>query len=186
MPAVATNVLIVTIDTLRADRLGIYGASNVRTPNIDRLAREGAWAPQATVHAPLTRPSHVSLFTGRYPDEHGIRDNISPPLGAGAPVLAERFQRAGFATGAFIASSVLDRQSGLPRRIDLYSDRFNPGDDPKPGDVVVAEAIAWIKREPASPKPEATAGKPLVSPNPILPRPPRQTNNRSAMPYLRA
>jgi choline-sulfatase len=144
VPAVATNVLIVTIDTLRADRLSVYGAANVQTPNLDRLAREGAWAPQATVHAPLTRPSHVSLFTGRNPDEHGIRDNISPPLGAGVPVLAERFQRAGFATGAFIASTVLDRQSGLARGFDLYSDRFNPGEDRKPGDVVVAEANAWI------------------------------------------
>src|SRR6266540_6551256 len=76
--AVASGVLIVTVDTLRADRVGVYGAKNVETPNIDRLAREGAWAPQATVHVPLTRPSHVSLFTGRYPDEHGIRDNISP------------------------------------------------------------------------------------------------------------
>ena len=144
-PAVASSVLIVTIDTLRADRLGVYGAGNVKTPNIDRLAREGAWAPQATVHAPLTRPSHASLFTGRYPAEHGIRDNISPPLDAGVPLLAERFQRAGFATAAFIASTVLDRQSGLARGFDLYSDRFNPGEDRKPGDVVAAEAIDWMK-----------------------------------------
>ena len=80
--ATARNVLIVTIDTLRADRVGIYGATQVETPAIDRLAREGAWAPQATVPVPLTRPSHVSLFTGLYPAEHGIRDNISPPLRA--------------------------------------------------------------------------------------------------------
>ena len=81
-PPKPTNLLIVTIDTLRADRLGVYGAANVSTPQIDRLAREGAWAPQADVHAPLTRPSHASLFTGLYPAEHGIRDNISPPLPA--------------------------------------------------------------------------------------------------------
>jgi choline-sulfatase len=142
-PAVATNVLIVTVDTLRADRLGVYGAT-VRTPHIDRLAREGTWAPQATVHAPLTRPSHVSLFTGLYPPEHGIRDNISPPLDAGVPLLAERFQRAGFATGAFIASTVIDRQSGLARGFDVYSDRFNPNEDRKPGDVVADEAISWM------------------------------------------
>jgi choline-sulfatase len=143
-PAIASSVLIVTIDTLRADRVGVYGAKNVETPNIDRLAAEGAWAPQATVHVPLTRPSHVSLFTGRYPDEHGVRDNISPPLAADVPLLAERFQRAGFATGAFIASAVLDRQSGLARGFDLYSDRFEPGADRKSGDVVAAEAIGWL------------------------------------------
>src|SRR5205085_2495857 len=90
-------------------------------------------------------PSHVSLFTGRYPDEHGIRDNISLPLAADVPLLAERFQRAGFATGAFIASAVLDRQSGLGRGFDLYSDRFDPGADRKPGDVVAAEAIGWLQ-----------------------------------------
>jgi choline-sulfatase len=158
-PAGPPNVLIVTIDTLRADRVGVYGAKDVETPNIDRLAREGAWVPQATVHVPLTRPSHVSLFTGRYPDEHGIRDNVSPPLAADVPLLAERFQRAGFATGAFIAAVVLDHQSGLARGFDLYSDGFDPGADRKAGDVVAADAIAWMTAL-ASPKPEANAGRP--------------------------
>jgi choline-sulfatase len=144
-PAVATNVLIVTIDTLRADRVGVYGARNVETPNIDRLAREGAWAPQATVHAPLTRPSHVSLFTGLYPADHGVRDNIAPTLGADVPLLAELFQRQGFGTAAFVASAVLDRQSGLARGFDRYSDRFAPGAERRPGDEVVEEAIGWLK-----------------------------------------
>ena len=144
-PPMARNVLLVTIDTLRADRLGVYGATHVATPNIDRLASEGAWAPQATVHAPLTRPSHVSLLTGLYPAEHGIRDNVSPPLAAHVPLLAEIFKRDGFATAAFIASAVLDRQSGLARGFDLYSDRFPPGADRRSGDAVVAEAIAWMK-----------------------------------------
>ena len=151
-PPTATNVLIVTIDTLRADRLGIQSA-RVLTPNIDSLAREGAWATNATVHAPLTRPSHVSLFTGRYPAEHGIRDNVSPPLAAEVPVLAERFKRDGFATAAFIASVVLDRQSGLARGFDVYSDRFAPGEDRKPGDAVVKEAAAWMAGALAAPKP---------------------------------
>ena len=149
-PAVASNVLIVTIDTLRADRVGVYGATTVGTPNIDRLAREGAWAPQADVHAPLTRPSHVSLFTGLYPAEHGIRDNVSPPLGDGVPLLASLFERQGFATAAFIASSVLDRQSGLARGFGVYSDRFDAGADQRTGDVVAAEAIAWLKELAAS------------------------------------
>jgi arylsulfatase A-like enzyme/Tfp pilus assembly protein PilF len=140
-------VLIVTIDTLRADRLGVYGA-NVPTPNIDALARDGAVAVNATVHAPLTRPSHVSLFTGRYPAEHGIRDNVSPPLASDVPLLAERFQRDGFATAAFIASAVLDRQSGLARGFDVYSDRFERGADRKAGDGVIAEAAAWMRAAP--------------------------------------
>ena len=134
-----------TIDTLRADRLGAYGAKNVATPHLDALAREGAWAANATVHAPLTRPSHVSLFTGRYPAEHGIRDNISPPLPPDVPVLADAFKRAGFSTAAFVASPVVDRQSGLARGFDLYSDRFAPDADRKAGDVVVAEAASWIR-----------------------------------------
>ena len=151
-PAVAANVLIVTIDTLRADRVGVYGATTVDTPNIDRLAHEGAWAPQADVHAPLTRPSHASLFTGLYPAEHGIRDNVSPPLDDDVPRLASVFERQGFATAAFIASSVLDRQSGLARGFGVYSDRFDAGANERTGDVVAAEAIAWLK-ELATPKP---------------------------------
>jgi arylsulfatase A-like enzyme/Flp pilus assembly protein TadD len=155
-PAQPSAVLIVTIDTLRADRVGIYalrqssgqGAKNVETPNIDRLAREGAWAPQADVHVPLTRPSHASLFTGRYPAEHGVRDNVSPPLAADVPLLAESFQRAGWPTAAFVASTVLDRQSGLARGFDVYSDRFEGGADRRSGDRVVAEAVEWIKGKP--------------------------------------
>jgi arylsulfatase A-like enzyme/Flp pilus assembly protein TadD len=147
-PPALKNVLIVTIDTLRADRLGVYGATNVATPHMDALAREGAWAPQADAHVPLTRPSHVSLFTGRYPAEHGIRDNIAPPLGADVPLLSERFQREGFATAAFIASVVLEKQSGLARGFDQYFDQLPPGADRRPGDQVVAEAIDWMKGKP--------------------------------------
>ncbi|HEY7501834.1 MAG TPA: sulfatase-like hydrolase/transferase, partial [Vicinamibacterales bacterium] len=125
-PAALENVLVITIDTLRADRLGIYGARIVATPTIDRLAQDGAWAAQAAAPAPLTRPSHVSLFTGLSPSEHGIRDNVTPPLAADVPLLAERFKQAGFTTGAFVASPVLERQSGLARGFDWYSDRFDP------------------------------------------------------------
>jgi choline-sulfatase len=177
VPATPTNLLIVTIDTLRADRLGLYGAANVSTPHIDRLAREGAWAPQATVHAPLTRPSHVSLFTGLYPAEHGIRDNISPPLPANVPVLATLFEREKVATAAFVASAVLDRQSGLARGFSLYGDRFDQSGDRRTGDLVVADAVAWLKGksrffawvhlydphapyEPPSPFKEQYAGRP--------------------------
>lgn len=150
-PSVATNVLVITIDTLRADRVGVYGASNVETPNIDRLAHEGAWAPQTDVPVPLTRPSHISLLTGRYPAEHGIRDNLSPPLKEDVPLLEELFQQRGFATAAFVSSSVLDRQSGLGRGFDVYSDHFEGGADQRTGDAVTSEAIGWL-RNPPKPK----------------------------------
>ena len=152
-PATASNVLIVTIDTLRADRIGIYGAADVATPNIDALARDGAWAPQATVHTPLTRPSHISIFSGRYPAEHGIRDNVAPTLDSGVPLLAEVFERQGLDTAAFVSSVVLTRQSGLARGFAHYSDRFEVGEDDarflntiqKRGDIVTGEAIEWIR-----------------------------------------
>ena len=148
----ARHVLVVTIDTLRADRIGVYGNATVATPNFDRLAREGAMALHASAHAPLTRPSHISLFTGLYPAEHGIRDNVSPPLGKTVPVLAEILQQRGFRTGAFVSSIVLSKQSGLGRGFAHYSDQFEVGEDDarflntiqKRGDATVAEAVAWL------------------------------------------
>jgi choline-sulfatase len=160
LPPLPDHVLIVTVDTLRADRLGVYGGRGVETPNMDRLAREGAMAPEANVQAPLTRPSHVSLFTGLYPAQHGIRDNISPALAADVPTMAEAFKTAGFRTAGFVSSIVLSRQSGLGRGFDDFSDRFDLGADAgdearfldileKRGDVAVAEAIAWLDRHAA-------------------------------------
>jgi len=155
-PAASTvpprHLVIVTIDTLRADRLGVYGNATVATPNLDRIAREGAMAPQASVQVPLTRPSHISLFTGLYPAEHGIRDNVSPSLSVKVPVLAELLQQQGFRTGAFVSSIVLSRQSGLARGFAEYSDTFDIGEDDarflntiqKRGDATVAEAVAWL------------------------------------------
>lgn len=154
-PATAQSVVLITIDTLRADRLGVYGATDVATPNIDRLAREGAFARHATAHVPLTRPSHVSMFTGLYPAEHGIRDNVSPALAPDVPLLAERFKAHGHSTAAFVSSVVLTRQSGLGRGFDHYSDRFELGEDDarflntiqKRGDEVAAEAAAWMRKQ---------------------------------------
>ena len=151
-PVAAKNLIVVTIDTLRADRVGVYGATAVATPHLDRLAREGAFAVQATVPVPLTRPSHISLFTGLYPAEHGIRDNVSPPLAGDVPVLAELLQQRGFTTAAFISSIVLSKQSGLGRGFAHYSDRFDIAEDDarflntiqKRGDTIISEAVKWI------------------------------------------
>ncbi|HEY5908078.1 MAG TPA: sulfatase-like hydrolase/transferase [Vicinamibacteria bacterium] len=148
----ARHVVIVTIDTLRADRLGVYGNSQVETPRLDRIAREGAMAEQATAHVPLTRPSHVSLFTGRLPFETGIRDNVSPAVVPETPLLASTLKEAGFATAAFVSSVVLDPTSGLNRGFDTYSAVFEgSGGDAqflstvqKKGHLTTAEAIAWL------------------------------------------
>jgi len=155
-PPPPQHVLIITIDTLRADRLGCYGNTTVATPNLDRLAREGALAVDAMAPAPITRPSHVSLFTGLYPAGHGIRDNISRALASDVPTLAEAFKAAGYETAGFVSSIVLSRQSGLGRGFDTFSDRFDAGADAadearfldileRRGDVAVADAIAWLE-----------------------------------------
>ena len=103
----AWNVLILTLDTTRADRLGAYGFAGADTPNIDRLAREGALFEQAESAAPLTLPAHSSLFTGRFPFQHGVRDN-GEVLDPAERTLAQVLQERGFRTAAFAASYVLD------------------------------------------------------------------------------
>ena len=126
------------------------------TPNMDRLAREGAMALEANVQAPITRPSHVSIFTGLYPAQHGIRDNISRMLAPDVPTMAEAFKTAGFDTAGFVSSIVLSAQSGLRRGFDEFSDRFDLGADAadearfldileKRGDVAVADAVRWFE-----------------------------------------
>jgi arylsulfatase A-like enzyme/Tfp pilus assembly protein PilF len=154
-PPAPRHFVLVTIDTLRADRLGCYGSRDVATPRLDALARAGALAPEASVHVPLTRPSHACLLTGRLPAEHGLRDNVSPPLDARVPTLGESLRGAGFRTAAFVSSIVLSSQSGLGRGFDAYGDRFEAGGDDarflnsiqKRGDATTAEAIAWLESQ---------------------------------------
>ncbi len=151
--APARHLVLVTIDTLRADRLGAYGNQDAATPHLDRLAREGALFSEAAVAVPLTRPSHATIFTGLDPADHGIRDNVSPPLADGIPTLATILKGAGFETAGFVSAVVLSSQSGLHRGFDLYSDRFELGGDDarflnsiqKRGDQPTAEAIRWLE-----------------------------------------
>jgi choline-sulfatase len=157
-PPPARHLVLVTIDTLRADRLGCYGNRDVATPNLDRIAREGALAEQAIVHVPLTRPSHASLLTGRLPAEHGLRDNVTPPLAASVPTLAETLQKAGFATAGFVSAIVLASQSGLGRGFQIYDDRLPAGGDDvrflnsiqRRGDETTRAAIAWLESKPGA------------------------------------
>jgi arylsulfatase A-like enzyme/Flp pilus assembly protein TadD len=151
---VPRHLILVTIDTLRADRLGSYGGP-VATPNLDRIAAEGVRVVDATVHVPLTRPSHASLFTGRYPARHGLRDNISLPLADDIPTLPERLASAGFTTGAFVSSVVLSEQSGLNRGFGHYDAELEGRDGgaiflntlQRDGDRTVERVDAWLKAQ---------------------------------------
>ncbi len=147
------NVVVVTLDTLRADRLGCYGFRGVETPTIDALASDGVLFEQATATVPLTLPSHASIFTGLIPPNHGVRDNGGFFVEAKTTTLAERMQEAGYATGAFVGAWVLDSRWGLDQGFDHYSDRFdlskykvvNLGTVQKKGDEVMDLALEWLE-----------------------------------------
>jgi len=118
------NVLLVTIDTLRRDRLGSYGNTNGLTPTLDRLARSGIRYTRAYSHVPMTLPAHASILTGRTPRGHGVHNNVSFRLSDGVPTLATVLKDAGYRTGAFVGAFVLDARFGLNRGFDVYDDRY--------------------------------------------------------------
>ena len=121
---VPPNVLLVTIDTLRADRLGAYGYTLAKTPVLDRLAAEGVRFADATAHAPLTYPSHVAILTGQYPANFGVRLNGMSPLSEKATTIAEALKKNGYRTAAVVGSVILDRSYGLDQGFDAYDDRI--------------------------------------------------------------
>jgi arylsulfatase A-like enzyme/Tfp pilus assembly protein PilF len=153
------DVLLVTIDTLRADRVGAYGYAAAATPVLDRLAREGALVRDAVVQVPQTRPSHASILTGRQPYEHGIRDNSSPPLEARFPTLATVLRGHGYDTGAAVGAYPVSRPSGLDRGFAFFDDPFGGGErastrDPRTerrASEVVDAALRWLERPRRSP-----------------------------------
>ncbi len=124
--AASRNLILVTVDTLRADRVGVCGGPEGLTPAIDAVGRAGTVFLDATAHAPLTLPSHASILTGRYPARHGVHDNAGFVLGADVPTLATVLHDAGYGTAAFVSSFVLRGSTGLARGFDRYDDRF-PG-----------------------------------------------------------
>ena len=148
------NVLLVTIDTLRGDALGTYGGE-AATPNVDRLAARGMKFTFAHAHAVVTLPSHASILTGRYPFEHGVRDNAGYRLEDQAQTLAEIAKAGGLATGAFVGAFPLDRQFGLTQGFDVYRDvggrMVAQGDfafTERRAEEVVSDARAWIDTQP--------------------------------------
>jgi arylsulfatase A-like enzyme/Tfp pilus assembly protein PilF len=162
------NVLLITIDTLRADALGSYGG-RAATPALDRLAAEGVRFTFAHAHAVVTLPSHASMLTGEYPFQHGLRDNSGYRLGANARTAATLLKAAGYATGAFVAAFPVHSRFGLGQGFDIYDDQFGETRAPtefvmpeRPAPAVVALARAWIAstRQPPSQAAPASAAKP--------------------------
>jgi arylsulfatase A-like enzyme/Tfp pilus assembly protein PilF len=146
------SVLLVTIDTLRADRVGVYGARNVRTPSLDGLAARGTVFEEALASVPLTLPSHSTILSGLEPPHHGVRDNGTYVFPTDRATLATLLKSRGYATGAFVGAYVLDRRFGLARGFDTYDDRIERRaegasvlESERRADAVVDAAAAWIQ-----------------------------------------
>lgn len=142
------NVILITVDTLRADRLACYGSTTARTPHIDRLASEGLVFDNAMAPLPETRPSHYTLFTGLYPGDHGVVSNAATPV-TGLVTLASVFARAGYATAGVGGCALFDRKAGQ----DLgFADFDAPETPQRTADKVVPAALRWLEgRDPERP-----------------------------------
>ncbi|HEY7216518.1 MAG TPA: sulfatase-like hydrolase/transferase, partial [Thermoanaerobaculia bacterium] len=153
------DIVLVTIDTLRADAPGFAGNKRSQTPVLDRLAARGRVFTNAHAHNVVTLPSHTNILTGLYPFQHGVRDNSGFRLGAAVPTLATVLHGAGFATGAFVGAFPLDSQFGLDRGFDVYDDRYPKGSNEEEfvmaerrGDEVVRPALAWWRAQKGKPR----------------------------------
>src|SRR6266446_10395344 len=153
-PMAAPNVVVITIDTLRADHLGCYGYKQIRTPNIDALAADGARFEHAYTAVPVTLPSHTVMFTGTYPMLSGMHDFAANRLNPTQPTLASVLKEHGYVTGAVVASAVLDSRFGLNRGFDFYYDHFdfnrlqesNIDEMERPGNVVADVTVDWLSK----------------------------------------
>jgi arylsulfatase A-like enzyme/Flp pilus assembly protein TadD len=148
------NVILVTIDTLRADHLRCYGYRAVETPTLDGLAQDGIRFAQAISECPITLPSHCSILTGTYPLYHGVRDNSGYRLPQAQLTLAEVLKQRGYRTGAFVGAFVLDSSTGLTQGFDVYVDGFRTSSrietdltiaEHRAGKVV-ASALNWLRQ----------------------------------------
>jgi arylsulfatase A-like enzyme/Tfp pilus assembly protein PilF len=153
------NLVIVTLDTTRADRIGAYGSREVETPTIDQLAAEGVLFEQAVSVAPLTLPAHSSIFTGKFPPEHGVRDNGGFFLGPEQVTLAEMLKGRGYRTGGFVAAYVLAGKWGINQGFDTYFDDFDLSGVravslsaiQRPANEVLDKALPWIEQSNSAP-----------------------------------
>ncbi|MGH7150835.1 MAG: sulfatase, partial [Planctomycetota bacterium] len=146
------NLLLVTVDTLRADRLGFSGHPRARTPVLDDLAGRGVRFETALASAPVTLPSHATILTGLDPPHHGVRDNGLFALGGDQVTLAEILAGAGYETAAVVAAFVLDARYGLAQGFATYDDRMVPLEGAsaaiaqRPANQVTDAALAWLDR----------------------------------------
>jgi arylsulfatase A-like enzyme len=148
------NLLLVTLDTTRADHIGAYGAVGAKTPRLDALAARGLRFSQALTTVPLTTPAHASLLTGNYPPTHGVRNNGEQPLSQEQNTLAELLRERGYRTSAFVSAFVLDRRFGLDQGFQTYDDRVEQtraansfgGHNERRADATAEAAIAWLEQ----------------------------------------
>src|SRR5216683_563311 len=153
------NILIITVDTLRADRVGCYGYAGGLTPNVDALAKDGVVFERGVAQVPLTWPSHAAIFTGTYPFHNGVQDFTGQPLSDRFRTLAESLKDHGYATGAVVSSFVLDRSWGLARGFESYDDAFagqeflvkNLGLVERRAEESVNHAVGWLEAHPNQP-----------------------------------
>jgi arylsulfatase A-like enzyme/Tfp pilus assembly protein PilF len=151
----ALNVVLITIDTLRADHVGCYGYKQIKTPNIDGLAADGVRFERAFAVVPVTLPSHTSMLTGTYPMLSGMHDFSGNKLSPAQPTLASVLKQAGYQTGAVVAAAVLDSRFGLNQGFDFYYDHFdfnrldeaNLDQMQRPGNVVADVALNWLEKD---------------------------------------
>jgi len=158
-PKTRPNVILITIDTVRADHLGCYGAKDIQTPTLDALARDGIVFERVISQVPLTWPSHAVILTGLYPFQNGVQDFTGQPLEPRFRSVAQSFKQHGYATGAVVSAFVLDRSWGLARGFDFYDDAFAPEAfvnrdlglvDRRAGESVT-RALTWLKKNPRRP-----------------------------------
>src|SRR5713101_8824135 len=150
----ALNVVLITIDTLRADHVGCYGYKQIKTPNIDGLAADGVLFESAFAVVPVTLPSHSSMLTGTYPMLSGMHDFSVNKLSPLQPTLASVLKQAGYQTGAVIGAAVLDSRFGLNQGFEFYYDHFdfsrfdeaNLDEMERPGNVVADVALDWLAK----------------------------------------
>src|SRR5882757_8213123 len=153
-PAPTVNVVVITIDTLRADHLGCYGYKLIRTPHIDALASESVRFERAYTPVPVTLPAHTVIFTGTYPTLSGMHDFSGNKLNPAQLTLATVLKLHGYTTGAVVGSAVLDSRFGLNQGFDFYYDHFdfnrlqesNLEEMERPGNVVADQALDWLAK----------------------------------------
>jgi arylsulfatase A-like enzyme/tetratricopeptide (TPR) repeat protein len=148
------NVLLITLDTTRADRLGVMGDAEARTPVLDALAARGVLFERAYASVPLTLPSHTTILTGLEPNLHGVHDNGRFTVPASLETIAERLSARGYVTAAFLSAFVLDAIFGLDQGFAVYDDDTDPEEDPlrftvpsRRGQEITERALAWLARE---------------------------------------